>query len=161
MKIQINSLEALERLLGEDTEIQFEIRTNIAQEFTRKHLKTLLTESIKEAFEDKKQSLQWNIRYEVEQQVSKMKGEILKGKVAEELKAQINTDLKYFVDSEVYKLAIERGKKDFSAYAENILLEAKQKLVNRANNFLTQEFIPSIVQPLIDNAVNLTKQNKQ
>lgn len=41
LKIQINSLEALERLLGGDNEIEMDIRQNIVETFTRKHLKSL------------------------------------------------------------------------------------------------------------------------
>lgn len=59
-KIQINSLEALERLIGGDTEVEIEIRNNIVQEFTTKHLKGLVNSdliakterSIKEAIRD-------------------------------------------------------------------------------------------------------------
>jgi len=46
-KIQINSLAALERLIGGDTEVELEIRNNIVQEFAKKHLKSLLeTDSV-------------------------------------------------------------------------------------------------------------------
>ena len=41
MKVQINSLAALERLIGGDTEVEIEIRNNIVQEFTKKHLKSI------------------------------------------------------------------------------------------------------------------------
>ena len=44
VKIQINNLEALERLLGNDTELEAEIRKSIAYDFTKKHLKNLVTE---------------------------------------------------------------------------------------------------------------------
>lgn len=40
-KIQINSLEALERLIGGDSELEFEIRNNVAQDFAKKHLKAV------------------------------------------------------------------------------------------------------------------------
>lgn len=43
IKIQINSLEALERLIGGDTSIEMQIRSSIVQEFTKKHLKSLAT----------------------------------------------------------------------------------------------------------------------
>ena len=46
MKIQLNSLEALERLIGGDTEVEFEIRNSIVQEFTKKYLKGLVNETI-------------------------------------------------------------------------------------------------------------------
>lgn len=45
-KIQINSLAALERLIGGDTELEIEIRNNIVQEFTKKHLKQIATASV-------------------------------------------------------------------------------------------------------------------
>lgn len=38
MKIQINSLEALERLIGGDTELEIDIRNSIVHKFTQKHL---------------------------------------------------------------------------------------------------------------------------
>lgn len=41
MKVQINSLAALERLLGGDTAVEIEIRSNIVQEFAKKHLKAV------------------------------------------------------------------------------------------------------------------------
>ncbi len=38
-KIQINSLAALERLIGGDNEFEIEIRNSVVQAFTQKHLK--------------------------------------------------------------------------------------------------------------------------
>ena len=50
IKIQINSLEALERLIGGDNELEISIRDNIVQEFTNKYLKGLVnSDKIKEA----------------------------------------------------------------------------------------------------------------
>lgn len=40
-KIQINSLEALERLIGGDSEFEIEIRNSVVQEFAKKHIKCL------------------------------------------------------------------------------------------------------------------------
>ena len=40
-KIQINSLEALERLIGGDSELEIEVRNNVVQDFANKHLKGL------------------------------------------------------------------------------------------------------------------------
>lgn len=42
-KIQINSLEALERLIGGDTNVEIEIRNSIVQEFAKKHLKAMVS----------------------------------------------------------------------------------------------------------------------
>ena len=43
MKIQINSLEAVERLIGGDTEVEIEVRNSVVQEFAKKHLKAVST----------------------------------------------------------------------------------------------------------------------
>ena len=59
-KIQINSLEALERLIGGDSEIEIEIRNAIIQEFAKKHLRGIAAEeyvklseiAIKQAIKD-------------------------------------------------------------------------------------------------------------
>ena len=50
MKIQINSLKALERLIGGDNELEIEIRNSIVQEFTKKHLKSIYNDIISDAF---------------------------------------------------------------------------------------------------------------
>lgn len=46
MKIQINSLEALERLIGGDTDLEIEVRNSVVQDFTKKHLKALATSEV-------------------------------------------------------------------------------------------------------------------
>lgn len=43
IKIQLNSLEALERLIGGNTELEMELRNSVAQDFTKKYLKGLVT----------------------------------------------------------------------------------------------------------------------
>jgi len=45
VKIQINSLEALERLIGGDSELELELRGTIVQEFAKKHLKGVADEA--------------------------------------------------------------------------------------------------------------------
>lgn len=45
-KIQINSLAALERLIGGDNTLEIEIRQSIVTEFTKKHLKGLVDSHI-------------------------------------------------------------------------------------------------------------------
>lgn len=41
MKIQINNIETLERLIGGDTELEFDIRQSVVESFTKKHLKSI------------------------------------------------------------------------------------------------------------------------
>jgi len=46
MVLQINNLQALERLIGGDTQIEFDIRQNIVDAFVKKHLKQVATEAV-------------------------------------------------------------------------------------------------------------------
>lgn len=46
VKIQINSLEALERLIGGDTELEIEIRQSVVENFSKKHLGKLANEEM-------------------------------------------------------------------------------------------------------------------
>lgn len=48
MKIQINSLEALERLIGGDSSVEIDIRQSVVEAFTRKHLKSIANQSFVE-----------------------------------------------------------------------------------------------------------------
>ena len=41
VKIQINSKDALERLIGGDNALEIEIRNSVVQDFSKKHLKSL------------------------------------------------------------------------------------------------------------------------
>jgi len=52
VKIQIASLEALERLIGGDSELEIEIRNSIVQAFTNKHLKAIGTKLIETGLEN-------------------------------------------------------------------------------------------------------------
>lgn len=58
-KIQINSLEALERLIGNDNELEIQVRESVIQNFTAKHLKSIakldLVENIGKAVKEELQ----------------------------------------------------------------------------------------------------------
>lgn len=46
IKIQLNSLEALERLISNDAQLEFEIKNSVVQSFVTKHLKGIANESM-------------------------------------------------------------------------------------------------------------------
>ena len=46
VKIQINSLEALERLIGGDTSMEVELRASIVQDFAKRHLKSIAADEV-------------------------------------------------------------------------------------------------------------------
>lgn len=72
-KIQINSLEALERLIGNDNELEMEIRNNIVQEFAKKHFKSLVNEP---AFYETINKCKESLKSEVDLKITESIGEI-------------------------------------------------------------------------------------
>lgn len=52
MKLQINSLAALERLIGNDNEIEIDIRKNVVDAFAKKHLKAVANEMFEKGTTD-------------------------------------------------------------------------------------------------------------
>jgi len=50
--VQINSLEALERLIGNDSNFEFDIRQNIVQKFAEKHLKSVANSAVLKEIEE-------------------------------------------------------------------------------------------------------------
>lgn len=46
IKIQLNSLDALERLIGGDSTVEVEIRNSIVQEFAKRHLKSIAESTV-------------------------------------------------------------------------------------------------------------------
>lgn len=53
MKIQINSLEALERLIGSDKNLEIEVKHSVVENFAKKHIKAIAQEFIKEGLDTK------------------------------------------------------------------------------------------------------------
>jgi hypothetical protein len=51
--VQINSLDALECLIGGDSEFEFDIRNNVVQKFAEKHLKTVANSTVMLEVENK------------------------------------------------------------------------------------------------------------
>lgn len=63
IKIQINSEEALNRLLGDDFKLDIEVRNNIIQRFAERHLKALANSQMIKALEGKLHDLIWSSGY--------------------------------------------------------------------------------------------------
>jgi uncharacterized membrane-anchored protein YjiN (DUF445 family) len=102
IKIQINSLEALERLIGGDNELEISIRDNIVQEFTNKYLKGLVnSDKIKEA--------SWSINQKIRNCVEEtyLSGTYLKPEIVnnirKEVKDYVDKCLHSYLDNEIDK----------------------------------------------------------
>ena len=72
--IQINSLKALERLIGGDTELEIEARNSIVQDFTKKHLKGIAGKYTDETLKDLKKSVKNEVHKQFEQELGSITG---------------------------------------------------------------------------------------
>ena len=117
IKIQINNLEALERLIGGDTETEIEIRNSIVQEFAKRHLKAVaqeqitmalkntLIQEIKDKFlEEKKDAYNWNKTTMLNKETSLL----IKNEVNNILESNLRQTIKDFIKSYDLDKRIER-----------------------------------------------------
>jgi hypothetical protein len=73
VKLQINSLEALERLIGNDTDLELQLRQQVAAEFAKKYLKAIVQD---EWFQKWMQSLKEELQKTFANMVKEEIGEV-------------------------------------------------------------------------------------
>jgi hypothetical protein len=111
IKIQINSLDALERLIGGDSELEIEIRNSVVQNFTKKHLKALAGESaIKTAVETLKKEILYSFTEKVQ----------VGWREEEKLTDSAKKSLRDFIENEKKALINDAVNEIFSNYKSNI-----------------------------------------
>ena len=129
-KIQINSLAALERLIGGDSEVELEIRNNIVQEFAKKHLKSLLeTDSIlRQSVEDIRKSASNEITRLIHAEIGQLKktwhgtevqfGEPFLSHIKGAISSQMDAKIKQAVSEYIQSLGDIKTKVDSISKAE-------------------------------------------
>lgn len=116
IKIQINSLEALERLLGGSTDMEIELRQAIAVEFTKKHLKPLATSDAVQLIATELREQVGAIRDEVRKKISTLLAEEIAtiqrdcwGRVdSVNLKPEVKAQIQSLVRSSTYDIIREQ-----------------------------------------------------
>jgi hypothetical protein len=149
IKIQINSLEALERLIGGDSQLELEIRNNIVQEFSKKHLKP-----IAEQLDSRLESTATAVYNEVvEKRFGRASGYGY-GKTY-----QLNSDIREAINQEVavsIKQAVGDSIKD---QVENINLEKMiQKAIDHKFNVQVNDMVNEMVRERIANIIKGLKE---
>lgn len=130
MKIQINSLDALERLIGGDTDVEIEIRQSVVEIFSKKYLKSIVSEPLMKATKESllkevqdtlmdKEKIDWgypNHRFVIKEAiVSQVRGTIRKI-VMEELGAIIREE----IGTNGYKESLDKMVKEQVDYIVNM-----------------------------------------
>lgn len=132
MQIQINNLAALERLIGGDSQLEFDIRNNIVQAFANKHLKPLVNDIKFDAMLKKVQ--------ESGQQEAK--------KVIEEKLGSFKTQnyREYFALNDNIKTAIRQS-------AQEKIMEQVKEAVEEVTAKFTPEYLDKIISARVDEEV--------
>ncbi len=94
IKIQINSVEAIERLIGGSSAIEIEVRNAVVQEFTKRHLKSLAEAQLYTPAMDL-------IKKELNEFAEKHVGSFAQGSNAYTKKIQLNQHMKDEIKREI------------------------------------------------------------
>lgn len=143
MKIQINSLEALERLIGNDTEVEIEIRNSVVQAFVSKHLKSVasteMVENAKEAIKKYVRETYFaTIRHEYRDKIvfsDEMK-KIIEFELSTNIRVQIKTLIDDIVKAKDIEAQVREKLQVASEYIESIL---KEDNLNRRLELMVNE----------------------
>ena len=121
--LQINSMAALERLLGGDTEMEVSLRNSIAAQFVDAHLEALTTEAVREASRD----------------IQKIVKDVASAQVATDLGAWKNPDARYELTpatSQAIKRAVEAQVSDLITSMTAGLIARVQQARNQAATYI-------------------------
>lgn len=119
-KIQINSLAALERLIGGDTELEVEIRNSVVQEFTKKHLKNIAEHNVAAATS----RIQEEVRKVAEQHFGNMRSTVLgyvwkpSAQIAQTIRDSVEEEARVIVHNKVKEVF---DSKDFDNLIQQVV----------------------------------------
>jgi hypothetical protein len=150
MKIQINNLEALERLIGGDTELEIEVRNSVVQDFAKKHLKCIaespqimvaVDAAKRAAIEESKKAIEanlgkfsnsgWNSSFSLNDKIKtemKFSAERAVGLLVEE---KIMDAVKYYIESNSGKYIEKRIEQGINAEIDRRVKEKLQELYKK------------------------------
>jgi hypothetical protein len=112
LTIQINNLEALERLIGGDSEVEIEIRNSVVQNFAEKHLKPLANSaSITSTLSDIKKDILKLIKEKCEKDIATFHttwcGSTSEIKLSPAIQSEIDCQVRNIVDEKIRNITDE------------------------------------------------------
>ena len=171
VKIQINSADALMRLLGDQTEVQMMVRDNIANEFVTNHIKPLLSDAkytqFKTEVEKKLDKARDDIVKDILQKPNPWGDDAAAAILSEKIKAQIKEE----VDKNIKALLKEYGEtkylelqiKIISLFSQN---QAKielyiQKQITAIISSQVEASLKEMVEHLVEMSAHYKEQTKE
>lgn len=148
LTIQINNLQALERLIGGDSQVEIEIRNSVVQKFAEKHLKPLAnSDHLDAVFKTIKEAIMKEVQEKCEKEIATFKtewyGRISEVKINPSIKTEIDSQVRHVVDDTIRKTVDESIK--FWANSSEI-----EKRIEKRFEYYTTEHINAAVKARLD-----------
>jgi hypothetical protein len=144
LTIQINNLEALERLIGGDTEIEVDIRQNVVESFIRKHLKGIANETlVKQAVESVQKYVSNLLLDEVKGAHWWSDKSVLSGTA----KNLLSDQAKDLVNNEVRTIVLE-------IIGTNNIVEQIRELIERQAEYIKGQLSDQVIKERLDRLVD-------
>jgi LPS O-antigen subunit length determinant protein (WzzB/FepE family) len=137
LTLQINSLEALERLIGGDSQVEIDIRNSVVQKFTEKHLKAVVnSDAVQRAMTWIKTDVERQISDRLTQEIGTFKSDYY-GRISDvKLRPEINTEID------------RRVRDSINTIVSNAIAEAEKKIVDAAE-------IEKRIRSYVDHNINV------
>lgn len=158
VKIQINSLEALERLIGNDNELEVGLRGAIVQDFAKRHLKALVTSDVVNIWEMANKELVDSIlneHYFDKKEIAWRQQLVFKP----DLRDRVEEDVKKIVHKQFYdiiKEVIDAKYADTQKIIDDKLLQLNSKIDHVTNSLLKQlskEHLDKIIEKRVNDKI--------
>jgi len=132
LTIQINSLEALERLIGGNSEIEIELRNNVAAKFAEKHIKQLAgTEVVEEALETAQRAVKLQAAEMINKAVGTWRTSVYGSTISDiQLRPEIEAKIKAEIDSRVASLIDKQVMAAIEAADLNKMVDNRVKAIS-------------------------------
>jgi len=151
LTLQINSLEALERLIGDDTQTSVDIRNSVVQKFAEKHLKALAnSDTINKFCNELRATIQQDMMNQANSQIGTIKadwaGRVEKVTLHSAVKAEVDSLVRGHVD-ELIRKSVEEAIKFWANDAEI------EKRVQKRMEYFAEERIKAEVKARFEQAL--------
>lgn len=144
LTIQISSIEVLERLLGNNEGVELEIKQAIAENFAKKHIKSLINEAVEKTI-----SIGYNelLLQEVKANYG-TKSYVLTGEASSLIAKNIHNSIESLIQNKILEV-----------YSNNKYVERIENLISDAANNIIKTITDSNINKRIDDLV--TKRIKE
>lgn len=159
VKIQINNLEALERLIGGDTELEIEVRNSVVQSFAEKHLKAIAnSETIQRAVDNVRDkhyktinSIKDSLEKEAKNQLAQAVGTFKTSWTGAIMDIKLNPSIKEEIENTVNRLVSSRIHSAILAHFKKLDMEKTiEERVEKAMEYHTDQLIKSKIRERLE-----------